>query len=142
MKVYNIGYQQKRINIFCEMLREAGVETLIDVRERAWSNRPEYRKQALRMALGSVGIEYIHLKSAGNPFRPKNGIAEDFAACKAAYTKHLKQNFGVVAEALSLAARTRSAFFCYEADRCGCHRDVLLREIAKSNATPVEIVDL
>lgn len=142
MKVYNIGYERRRIGAFCEGLRLAGVEALIDVRERAWSNRPEFRKQALRKALEDVGIEYIHLKSAGNPFRPRNGISEDLTACKLAYHQHLKQNLEVVAEALSLAHKKPSAFFCYEADRCGCHRDVLLSELAKTEDTPVEIIDL
>jgi len=142
MKVYNIGYQQRKISAFCETLRLAGVETLVDVRERAWSNRPEFRKQALRSALQDVGIEYVHLKAAGNPFRPKNGIPEDIEACKRAYSGHLEQHLEVVDEAFELAQSSRAAFFCYEADRCGCHRDVLLKKLSQGKSSMIEIVDL
>ncbi len=136
-----IGYQGRPVGAFCRALTEAGVDLLIDVRERAWSHRPEYRKQALARALGEQGIEYVHLKAAGNPFRPRSGESLDFADCARLYAKHLRKHPEIVEELETLLAGRAAALFCYEAERRSCHRSVLMKALAR-RVSDLELVDL
>jgi hypothetical protein len=66
--VGSIGYERfKDVDEFVALLRKEGVELLIDVRELPISRRRGYAKTALREALESGGIEYLHMKGLGNP---------------------------------------------------------------------------
>ena len=49
------------------MLADAGVERLIDVRELPISRRRGFAKTALGEALAAEGVEYLHMRSLGNP---------------------------------------------------------------------------
>lgn len=126
MSVFNIGYQGRSLDAFCHVLADAGVEVLVDVRAAAWSQRPQFRKSALAAALQGVGIDYVHCKLAGNPFRPKAGQARALAECERLYAEHLEGHPEVIEEVASLIAKRRSALLCYEARREECHRGVLL----------------
>lgn len=135
--VYSIGYQGKSIEALCTSLRTAGVKTLIDVRARAWSQRPQFRKTALAASLARAGIGYLHLKAAGNPFRHE---ADTWVACRAMYRAHLTANPAVTREVATAVRETPSALFCYEAERCDCHRGVLLDRVRRR--LNVKVVDL
>lgn len=128
---FSIGYQGRPIYDFCALLIENRVEVLVDVRERAWSMRPPYRKTALRESLAAAGIEYIHLREAGNPFRPRKGEPKDFEDCARRYREHLRRNPDVLGRARELARSARVAFFCYEEEAAECHRGVLIQAMAK-----------
>lgn len=99
---------------------------LLDVRAAAWSQRPQFRKTALADALDAVGIEYLHCKEAGNPFRPRQGEPRDFARCERLYVKHLSDNPEIVETLALLVEDERAALLCFEADRTQCHRGILL----------------
>jgi uncharacterized protein (DUF488 family) len=140
-RVFNIGYQGRSIADFCEDLVAAGVRVLIDVRANAWSQRPQYRKGYLQGALQEHGIEYVHCKAAGNPFRPKVGEPLDWRTCKTMYRRHLREHPEVVEAVESLVREPTAALFCYEAARDQCHRGVLL-DALKKRQTDLVIVDL
>ncbi|MGE3527895.1 MAG: DUF488 family protein [Methyloceanibacter sp.] len=127
--VFSIGYQGKSIVALCAALTEASVELLVDVRERAWSNRPEYRKTALAVALRECGIRYVHCRLAGNPSRPKGGEKSTPQQCEAAYRNHLNRYPDVVDLVHSEVEHTRAALFCYEKNTNECHRGVLLEQL-------------
>jgi len=128
---FTVGYQGRSLEDLCSLLIDMGVTLLVDIRERAWSQRPEFRKNALRRGLESVGIEYIHLKQAGNPFRPRGKESMDFIECAGKYRGYLQEHQMVVSEALELVKASEAAFFCYEADSNECHRSVLVEEIQR-----------
>jgi uncharacterized protein (DUF488 family) len=135
--VYSIGYQGRSLDGLCMKLRDEGVLTLIDVRARAWSQRPQFRKGALTAALAASGITYLHMKSAGNPFRHD---ADTWADCKPMFRAHLNANPIVTRELAAAVDVTSAAVFCYEAERCACHRGVLLDRVKRRLG--VRIVDL
>lgn len=128
-KCLGIGYQGRSLAGLCEALGELRVDLVIDVRERAWSNRPEFRKGVLSRALAERGIEYQHMRDAGNPFRPKPGEDIDGAECIRRYRRHLETRPDVVRAIRRLARRRRVALLCYEADSGACHRGVLLDQL-------------
>ncbi len=140
LRCVSVGYQGRSIESFCDALEEHAVEVLIDVRERAWSHRPEYRKTALARALSERGIAYIHCREAGNPYRPKKGRSLGLEQCIRLYGKYLDDNPDVVARVAESLAQAPSALFCYEAEQMHCHRSVLLERV--SRIARVDIIEL
>lgn len=127
--IRSIGYERRSIDDIVLALSRAGVRVLIDVRERAWSHRPEYRKTALSDALAAAGILYFHLRSAGNPYRPKDGTQKSFAECARQYRRHLRRDDSPIEELSSIVSQKPSAVFCYEARHDGCHRSIIVDEV-------------
>jgi uncharacterized protein (DUF488 family) len=140
MKIYNIGYEKRSIEELCNTLVEGKISTLVDVRERAWSHRPEFRKTALSSALSINGIKYIHLKEAGNPYRPKESEDRDPAKCSSLYRLYLKNNPDVIEALVEMSEKESLAVFCYERERKLCHRGVLLEALKKKKK--IKIHDL
>jgi uncharacterized protein (DUF488 family) len=131
--LYSVGYQGKSIADFCSLLGKHDVKVLVDVRERAWSMRPQYRKNTLRENLLNSGIQYVHCKEAGNPFRPRKDEKLDFDECAKRYQIYLNSKPGVITELLEIANKNKSAFFCYEAERKNCHRGILINQLVGRN---------
>jgi uncharacterized protein (DUF488 family) len=127
----SIGYQGKGIAELCERLSDAGVRVLLDVRERAWSHRPEYRKTALSNALSARGIRYLHFREAGNPYRPSTLNGAPVEVCARLYGQYLDENHAVVEDVADLLKQAPSALFCYEAEHFNCHRSVLLDRVGR-----------
>src|SRR5215475_8249516 len=65
--LYTIGYEKARQRDVLATLTEAGVATLIDVRDRPISRRPGFSKRQLAAALEDAGMRYVHLKALGTP---------------------------------------------------------------------------
>lgn len=141
MDCFNIGYQGKSLTGLCSVLIENEVRLLIDIREHAWSQRPEFRKQVLQNTLANHGINYLHFKSAGNPFRRKNGERIDFSDCAIKYAHHLEKMPEVVQTLEEVIKNERAAVFCYERERDHCHRSILLDTLIKRNPE-IKIIDL
>jgi uncharacterized protein (DUF488 family) len=62
MKLYTLGYQSLSERLYLQTLVNAGVGIVIDVRENAWSQRPDFIKSNLRSALATRNIDYNHSK--------------------------------------------------------------------------------
>jgi uncharacterized protein (DUF488 family) len=105
------------------MLREAGVERVVDVRALPLSRRKGFSKTPLRQALSEGGIDYVHVRAAGNPFR---GQKSDIKTCLALYTKHLDAHPEVLNEVEMAIKGHRAALLCVEGDVHSCHRSVLM----------------
>lgn len=127
--LYTIGYEKRTIDEFVELLLEAGVHLLVDVRETAWSHKPGFSKTALTVALGSAGIEYRHAPFAGNPKALREATG-DHAACLAAYASLLRRRPSIVERFEELLAPYMRegagvAIMCFERHPGDCHRAIL-----------------
>ncbi len=70
---YTIGYSGKEIIQFVNIVKEAGIATLIDIRFLPVSRfKPEFSKNNLQRSLETNGIIYIH--------RPEWGVPRDIRA--------------------------------------------------------------
>jgi uncharacterized protein (DUF488 family) len=64
--VFTIGHGRRPIEELLEVLRAAGVETLVDVRRFPGSRRnPQFNQASLAASLETVGIEYRHAVELG-----------------------------------------------------------------------------
>jgi uncharacterized protein (DUF488 family) len=123
---FTVGYSGRSVEQFLEALRAAGVSRVIDVRELPLSRRRGFSKSALRAALEQNGIEYLHIRRAGNPFRHR---ATNVDECLSLYSEHLRQHPDIVDEVESALAGRRAALLCVEATAEGCHRSILAKRV-------------
>jgi uncharacterized protein (DUF488 family) len=123
--LFTIGYEKARQGDLIATLTEAGVQTLIDVRDRPISRRPGFSKNQLSGALEEAGIKYVGLKALGTPPEGREAnrkrlwdkfwrIVDDKLAT--AEAEH------ALAEAAAIASKMPACLLCYEADPHICHR--------------------
>lgn len=129
MKIYTLGYQGLSIVEYTRFLREAEVRRVLDVRDHAWSQRPEYVKSALQYELARARIDYVHTPYVGNPPEIRKE-AKSAADCLRKFRKHILRNAEVVKTLFSLikeasTVNEASCLTCYESNAEDCHRSVL-----------------
>jgi len=135
MKIYTLGYQNLPVESYVQALVNAGIGLVLDVREHAWSQRRAFIKSNLSRSLSAVGIEYSHVKEAGNPSSNRK-TARNAAECMARYRQYLRRDQSGLNELIrrldSLEQSGRSACLsCYERRAEDCHRSVLILELMK-----------
>jgi uncharacterized protein (DUF488 family) len=131
--VFTIGHSIHPIEEFIALLRQAGVQCLVDVRSVPRSRRnPQFNIETLPGSLAAAGIEHRHLRSLGGlRHRPKgaapspNGLWQNepfrnFA--DHALTEEFRRGFD---ELLRLAAERPTAVMCAEALWWRCHRRII-----------------
>jgi uncharacterized protein (DUF488 family) len=123
--LFSIGYEKARLVDVVAALKEAGVATLIDVRDRPQSRRPGFSRRQLAAGLEEAGVRYVGLKALGTPPEGREAnrkrqwelfwrIVDDKLAT--AEAEH------ALAEAAAIASDSPSCLLCYEADWHICHR--------------------
>ena len=123
---YTIGYSGRSPDEFVQALKAEGIDRVIDVRALPLSRRRGFSKTALRTCLEANGIEYIHLKLAGNPFRE---MKQDIDRCLSLYAGYLDESPDVVAEVEGAVDGHRAALLCVEHDARQCHRSVIAERL-------------
>ena len=131
--VFTIGHSIHPIEEFIALLRQAGIQCLVDVRSVPRSRRnPQFNIEALPGSLAAAGIEHRHLKSLGGlrhrskgaPPSP-NGLWQNEAFrnfADHALTEEFRRGFD---ELLGLAAERSTAVMCAEALWWRCHRRII-----------------
>ena len=125
-ELVSIGYEGRTPDELVAALKARKVDRLVDVRELPASRKKGFGKSALRERLEGAGIEYVHVREAGNPHR-KSAPAKALAL----YRAHLDANPEVVDTLLGLVSGRRAALLCFEREHERCHRSILLEAITK-----------
>ena len=129
--LFTVGYQGASAVSVIARLRRHGVRTLLDVRERARSRRPEFNRARLEAALAAHGIAYVHDAELGSPVRIRRKFYEggDYPEFARSYRAYLRRwRLPQVRRLAWLSSRTSVALLCYEADAEACHRGILAKE--------------
>jgi uncharacterized protein (DUF488 family) len=132
-RLFTIGYEGRTVEEFVDVLRGAGVERVVDVRELPLSRRRGFSKTALSGTLAETGIAYEHERELGNPKeirdRIKLGAFDDGMR---AYRIHLHENAaGPVTELADSLDSATTCLLCLEADPARCHRHVIVDAVAE-----------
>lgn len=122
LDVFTVGYAGRTLDEFITTLLRARIERVVDVRALPLSRRKGFSKSPLRQALVAAGIEYVHLKVAGNPHRSAKG---DIERCLALYSAHVDANPDVIEAVEDAVSNKRSVLLCVEETAHGCHRSVI-----------------
>jgi uncharacterized protein (DUF488 family) len=142
MALCTIGYEKRSLDEYLHLLLEHGVEVVLDVRETAWSHKPGFSKTAFAEGLNRVGIEYFHLRIAGNP-KWLREAATSHAECLQLYRSYVEGHPEVL-DALDETlgqlgvSHRRIALTCFERHPEDCHRGILADEWAARHALEVE----
>lgn len=123
--LYTIGYEKASLNEFVGTLVEAGVGTLVDVRDRPISRRPGFSKRQLAASVENAGMCYVLLQALGTP--PEGRLAgrrREWDRFWSIVDEKLARPEAELAlqEAAEIARAAPSCLLCYEADWHNCHR--------------------
>jgi len=138
--LYTIGYEKALLNDVLSTLSEAGVATLLDVRDRPISRRPGFSKRQLAAAIEDAGMRYVHLAALGTP--PEGRLANR--------RREWERFWGIVDQKLAsaeaeldlrqaaeIAEAASSCLLCYEADWRVCHRRRIAEILARRHGFEV-----
>jgi uncharacterized protein (DUF488 family) len=129
-----IGYEKAELVDFVMTLKASKVEILIDIRERAQSRRRGFSKSALSEALEEVGIDYVHLRTLGDPKEGREAArAGNWARFKAVYHSVLRTREAIEAldQVAGLAKSHSICLMCYEREHLECHRKIVADHIER-----------
>lgn len=134
--IFGVGYEGTSLADLIDRLHGLGVTHVADVRLNPVSRKPGMSKNRLRAALADADIEYLHLRSLGNPKENRPGFARPGPTRQAAvdtYSQILDwpDAHAALDELHTLAQTGRVALLCYEADPAACHRQVILARLAE-----------
>ena len=128
--LYTVGHSTRSSEELLEILREAGVELVADVRAFPSSRRhPQFNQGALADWLAAAGIGYRHMPGLGGRRSPVAGSPNGGWHERAfqGYADHMRsQEFQAAVAELEAGARvTPTAIMCAEAVWWRCHRRLI-----------------
>lgn len=142
--VFTIGYERRDGDELIRCLHEAEVDLLVDVRERALSRKPDFRKNALQQRCQAAGLDYENWPRLGSTAHQRRQLWEtgDFRTFARRYRDFARRRRADELDRLAAVARTRRiALLCYERDHEGCHRSIVADLIAdRVDATIIAIL--
>jgi uncharacterized protein (DUF488 family) len=132
-RVFTVGHGVRPLEELVAILREAGVETLVDVRRFPGSRRnPQFNQGPLVDALGEAGIGYRHAVELGGRLSGEPG-EEEFGCIRVAafrsYAARMRTDAWQSALTAELA-QPAASFMCAEAAWRSCHRRLIAELLA------------
>ncbi|MDE2228915.1 MAG: DUF488 domain-containing protein [Alphaproteobacteria bacterium] len=132
MTIYTIGHSIRGLDEFLALLREHGIECVVDVRSIPRSGRyPHFNGGALAPALAGAGIVYRHMPGLGG----RRGRRKGAPSRNTFWREEGFRNFAdyaegpdfarAFAELRALAYKRRTAIMCAEAVWWRCHRRII-----------------
>ena len=128
--IYTIGHSNHTAEVFVGLLKEAGIEVLVDVRSNPGSLRALYANpQELKQILLGVGIKYLYIgdQLGGRPnepdcYNPQTGKVDYQVVQKG---DSFKKGISRLLDGLK---QHRICLMCAEEDPSSCHRNLLVGE--------------
>ena len=157
LRVATIGVYGANGEEFLAELDRAGVDLVVDVRQRRGVRGPEYawaNAKRLQAALDEAGVAYEHRPdlapttelrqlqyaaddAAGEGKRSRSVLAAEYAR---RYTDEILDAVDVGELAAELSECSLPAFFCVERDPEACHRSLIAARLA--DEAGAEVIDL
>lgn len=133
MQVHTVGHGTRPAEELVDLLRAAGVQTLVDVRRFPGSRRnPQFGRSALEASLGDAGIAYRHAAELGGRLSGEPG-EERFACIRVAAFRSYAARMGTPGwqAALDAAlAQPSPCLMCAETLWVRCHRRLISEQLA------------
>jgi len=129
--IYSIGTSRRTKEEFLELLKEHGIEQLIDVRRFPHSRYQHFVKENLKKFLEENGIKYFYLGDKLGGYR--QGGYRLFME-----TDDYKSG---VCELENIAVRGRTVFMCAERFPWRCHRRFISQSLEERGWKVIHIID-
>lgn len=124
--LYTIGHSRHSIEHFINLLRQASVSLVFDVRSIPYSRRnPQYNQKVLAGRLRNEGIDYVFsgkelgAKSPSPDCYVDGKVQYDLIAARPEFADSLDR-------VIDKAGEARPALLCAEEDPLVCHRTILI----------------
>ena len=145
MNVYTIGFTRKSLERFLDLLREAGVPKLIDIRLRPTSQLSGFaKKDDLAYLLRHFEhIQYVHEPSLAPSAEILDAYrrSKDWGQYEVAFSQLIEERQMSAVLERAAAGQERLALLCSEASAGQCHRRLVAEAFAAQHPS-VRIVHL
>ncbi|MGQ0560733.1 MAG: DUF488 domain-containing protein [Gemmatimonadota bacterium] len=143
--IYTIGHSTRSIDEFIELLKQNGIERLVDVRRFPGSKRyPHFGGEQLPIQLEAVGITYQHAEIFGGRRTPRADSPNQAWRNPQfrGYADHLDTpDFQVALSALiEQAGSERQVLMCAEAVPWRCHRQLIADALIARGVRVLDII--
>ena len=146
--VFTIGHSTRTAEEFIALLREHGVQLLVDVRRFPGSRRhPQFGRDALADALAKAGIAYRHEEALGGrrASDPSAGPSPNTAWRHAAFRAYADHTATPAFQAalrrlMADAAARPTVVMCAEAVPWRCHRQLIAHALLARGGPVVDIL--
>jgi uncharacterized protein (DUF488 family) len=128
--IFTIGHSTHSAEEFLALLRGAGVEQIVDVRQFPGSRRwPHFGKDSMSHWLPAAGIDYVHEVDLGGRRRPQEDSPNIYWENPSfrAYADYMQtpEFVAALSRLIELARDTPTAIMCSEAVPWRCHRSLI-----------------
>lgn len=134
-RLCTIGYEGMQLTEFLGILREHGVQYLVDVRELPISRKQGFAKSALKSALDRFGIGYGHFRVLGSPTLLRHQVRKDrdYNSFFRGMHNHLSHPLASRAldDVIEFARERSTCLMCFCADWERCHRRCVVEAILR-----------
>lgn len=146
LTLYTVGHGNRKIEELIALLKEAGVDTLVDVRAQPRSrHNPQFNDDALRLACEQAAIVYhwagrqLGGMRVPRPDSPHLALDDD----RRGFADHMDTDaFQKGAFQLQhLAARGVCAMLCAERDPAQCHRSLIADYLTLQGVRVMHLID-
>jgi uncharacterized protein (DUF488 family) len=147
--IYTIGHSTRSMAELIDVLRDARIDCVVDVRKFPHSRRhPHFNREALGPALAAAGLGYRHVEALGG----RRGKRRDGPSPNGLWREEAFRNFAdyagtapfrdALAELRSLGRSQRVAIMCAEAVWWRCHRRIIADYLIAAGEDVTHIFDL
>lgn len=130
-----IGYEGAPLEAVLAALGEAGVRTVIDVRDAPVSRKAGFSKAPLRAAVEEAGMAYVHLRALGTPKAGRDAArAGDRARFRRIFEAQLETPAAVQALGVAALLARREGpvcLLCFEREPERCHRTIVAERLSR-----------
>jgi uncharacterized protein (DUF488 family) len=123
-----VGYEGRTADEVVQLLDEAKVDVLVDVRLTPLSRKPGLSKRRLAGLLDDAGVGYLHLPALGNPKANRDGFRRGEQQSRDTFREVLASPPAQAAleQVRKLLCHQRVALLCFERDAESCHRKLVI----------------
>jgi len=130
LTIHSIGHSDHTLEAFLELLRQQGIQQVVDVRSQPYSRWvPAFNRETLARALEEEGISYVYMGDSlgGRPADPALYDPHDSSGRPDYARLAATETFRAGIERLIELAQDRpAAIMCSEGDYRQCHRGLLI----------------
>lgn len=141
--LYTIGHGSRKSEDFLALLKEFGIEYLIDVRSQPYSKfNPQYNQNELKFFLERNGIKYVFMGDTigGRPKDTSCYDSEGKVDYEAVKTKDFFIN-GIERLKTAYNKDINVVIMCSESKPCECHRSKLIGKVLNSENIILKHID-
>lgn len=144
---YTIGHSTLALDEFLDLLSNAAIECVVDVRRLPGSSRyPQFNQEPLRQSLQAAGIDYCHLEGLAG----RRGRQPVDPAVNAGWQNQSFHNYAdyslqpefaaALGRLLELGQQQRVAILCAEAVWWRCHRRIISDHLLAAGQQVLHII--